>query len=196
MRVIAGTARGLPLRAPKSEATRPTSDKARGAIFSMLAAMDATFGRVLDLYAGTGALAIEALSRGADEAVLIERNPGACAVIRDNLARTGFARVATVVQGEVERALARQDGVFDMVFLDPPYADERAPVVLEALATASLIGRESVVVYEHSRRTPPPPVCGPLALRVTRRHGDTCITIYAEGGAACPPPSIPDASTP
>jgi 16S rRNA (guanine966-N2)-methyltransferase len=178
MRVIAGEAKGFPLKAPRGLGTRPTSDKVRGAIFSMLASMGVQPERVLDLYAGTGALAIEALSRGAAEAVLVERNPTACAVIRENLARTRLAARARVIQGEVERVLPRLEGPFDVVFLDPPYADERVDAVLAALGTSGVINEQSVVVYEHSKRRQPPETCGPLTRYLTRCHGDTCVTIY------------------
>ncbi len=178
MRVIAGEARGVPLKAPRGLDTRPTADKVRGAIFNMLAAMGAPMGRVLDLYAGTGAMAIEALSRGAEEADLVERNPAACAVIRDNLAKTGFGARARLIQAPVERALPRLQGRYDLIFLDPPYADPSAPAVLAALHDAGLVDADSVVVYEHAKRRVPPPACGPLRIRTTRCHGDTCITIY------------------
>lgn len=178
MRVIGGEARGVPLKAPRSGDTRPTSDKVRGAIFDMLAAMGAPMGRVLDLYAGSGALGIEALSRGAEHCDLVERAAAACAVIRDNLAKTRLGDRARVVQSTVERALPQLDGTYDLVFLDPPYADDRAPAMLAALGETGLIGPESVVVYEHARRREPPAACGPLTVRVTRCHGDTCVTIY------------------
>ena len=182
MRVIAGEARGVPLKAPRGADTRPTADKVRGAIFDMLAAMGAPMERVLDLYGGTGARAIEALSRGAEHADLVERNPGVCAVIRDNLAKTKLASRARVHQSAVERALPRLEGHYDLVFLDPPYADPRAAEVLDALGGSGLIDTASVVVYEHARRREPPPACGPLAIHTTRCHGDTCVTIYTGDG--------------
>lgn len=178
MRVIAGTARRMPLRAPRGLDTRPTSDKVRGAIFSMLAARGAVIDRVLDLYAGTGALAIEALSRGSDSADLVERAPAACAAIRANLERTRLAPRARVLQGEVERLLPSLVGRYDLVFIDPPYADQRVEAVLAVLAARALLDQESTVVYEHSRRTEPPPAAGPLSLAVSRRHGDTVISLY------------------
>lgn len=178
MRVIGGELRGVPLKAPRGTGTRPTSDKVRGAIFDMLAAMGAPMVRVLDLYAGSGALGIEALSRGAEHADLVERAPAACAAIRDNLAKTRLIARATLHQGGVERVLSRLTGRYDIVFLDPPYADEGVGAVLAALAPAGLIDQDSVVVYEHARRRKPPPDCGPLSLRTSRCHGDTCITIY------------------
>lgn len=181
MRVIAGEFRGFPLKAPRTTATRPTSDKIRGAIFSMLAArgMNAP-ARVLDLYAGTGALAIEALSRGAGHADLVERAPAACAVIRENLTKTRLTDRARVLQTDVERALGRLQGPYDLVFLDPPYTDPRADAMIGQLGNRGLVANGSVVVYEHSKRREPPPGCGPLAAGVTRCHGDTCITIYHE----------------
>jgi 16S rRNA (guanine966-N2)-methyltransferase len=178
MRVIAGEAKGFPLKAPKGLGTRPTSDKVRGAIFSMLASMGVQPQRVLDLYAGTGALAIEALSRGAGTAVLVERSPAACAAIRENLMRTRLAARARVIQGDVERVLPRLEGPFDLVFLDPPYADERVDAVLAALGAHGIIDEHSAVVYEHSKRRRPPETCGPLKHSLTRCHGDTCVTIY------------------
>ena len=178
MRVIGGEARGMLLKAPRTGETRPTSDKVRGAIFDMLAAMGAPLGRVLDLYAGSGAVGIEALSRGADHCEFVERGTAACAVIRENLAKTRLGERARVVQGVVERVLPTLEGIYDLVFLDPPYADERAPATLVALDEARLIGADSVVVYEHAKRRAPPASCGPLTIRVTRCHGDTCVTIY------------------
>jgi 16S rRNA (guanine966-N2)-methyltransferase len=196
MRVIAGSARGTPLRAPRGAGTRPTSDKVREAIFDMLAAMDAPMERVLDLYAGTGALGIEALSRGAAHADFVERHPAACAALRDNLARTRLAARGRVWQGTVARLLPRLTGRYDIVFLDPPYADASAPAVLDALAEGGLVDSASVVVYEHSKRRVPPPACGPLGVYKTRCHGDTCVTIYARGpGGSAPagPPRGPSA---
>lgn len=181
MRVIAGEARGFPLKAPKTTDTRPTSDKVRGAIFSMLAARGVYQpARVLDLYAGSGAMAIEALSRGAVCADLVERAPAACAVIRENLAKTRLGDRARVIQAEVGRILDRLEGPYDLVFLDPPYADPGIDNVIERLGARGLVANGSVVVYEHSKRREPPPSCGPLSATVTRCHGDTCITIYLE----------------
>src|SRR5581483_8943357 len=105
MRVIAGAARGRPLQAPKSPATRPTSDLVRGAIFSMLETRGAWFTRVLDLYAGTGAMGIEALSRGAERAVFVERDRAACAVITANLEKTGLSSNGTILQGVLPGAI-------------------------------------------------------------------------------------------
>lgn len=179
MRVIAGTARGRSLQGPRSSVTRPTSDLVRGAIFSMLEARGALFGQVLDLYAGTGALAIEALSRGADEAVLVERDHAACRVIGANLDKTGQRDRARVICAALPGALARlPDGPYSLVFLDPPYAAAGVGEVLDRLGTGTLLGPESTIVYEHDRRTMPPESCGALRLALTRTHGDTAVSLY------------------
>jgi len=125
MRVIAGTAKGMRLRAPRGEAVRPTSDMVREAIFDILG--EAPVGaRVLDLFAGTGALAIEALSRGAEEAVLVERSARCLAFIRDNLAHTRLAERARLIHGDVFREVPKLDLAgeqFDLVLADPPYRE-------------------------------------------------------------------------
>ena len=122
MRVVAGEAKGRRLQAPRGDATRPTSDRVREAIFDMLGSLGGVSGRsVADLFAGSGALAIEALSRGATHAVLVDRSPAAVAAIRANLAATGLATRAEVVRDDVARWAERADPV-GLVLCDPPYA--------------------------------------------------------------------------
>jgi len=178
MRVIAGAARGRPLVGPKGAGTRPTSDLLRGAIFSMLEARGASFTRVLDLYAGTGALGIEALSRGADWADFVERDRASCAVITANLARTGLAAQARVLCAALPAALARLRGPYGLIFVDPPYADLAVSAVLAQLRFGGEVDAETTIAYEHSRRTIPPDVCGSLPRQLTRRHGDTAVSLY------------------
>lgn len=178
MRVIAGDARGRPLKAPRGARTRPTSDLLRGAIFSMLASMGVRPLHVLDLYAGTGALGIEALSRGAGQADFVERDAAACGVIRENLERTGFAGRGRVHCAPARRALARLTTPSDLIFVDPPYADAGISELLELLAVSTLLGRETTLVYEHSRRINPPSAVGPLTLVETRTHGDSSVSFY------------------
>ena len=178
MRIIAGTARGRTLAGPRGAATRPTSDKVRGAIFSMLEARGATFSRVLDLYAGTGALGIEALSRGAEFAEFVERDRAACAVIAENLRRTGLSESARVHCAALPAALARVRGPFGLIFCDPPYGDLAVDEMLARLRPGHELGVDSTIVYEHSRRTMPPDRCAGLPRQVTRRHGDTSVSLY------------------
>src|SRR3972149_4574026 len=147
MRVIAGRAKGHRLAGPPSRATRPTSDLVRGAIFSALASMGVDLSRTLDLYAGSGALGIEALSRGAQRCDFVERDVRACASIRQNLSKTGFAGQGEVLCLPAERALPRLEGPYTLVLADPPYALEAAPA-LELLAERGLVeaGRTTLVL--------------------------------------------------
>ena len=185
MRVIAGTARGRRLKSPSARArggasyVRPSSDLMRGAIFSALASLDASLSRVLDVYAGSGALGIEALSRGAEWCDFVERDPAACAVIRENLRLTGFEAKAAVHCITAERAASRISGSYTLVLADPPYSDAEAPSVLQRVVTSALIERgHTILVVEHGARSEPAAAVGPLALLNSRRHGDSAISIY------------------
>lgn len=181
MRVIAGSAKGRRLKGPRDRSgrTRPSSDLVRGAVFSALASMGADLSRVLDLYAGSGALGIEALSRGAGWCDFVERDPGACAVIRDNLALTGFADAARVFCLPASRAPEQLEGSYTLVLADPPYADAGAQAVLESLAASGLVdlGR-TVIVLEHSAREESRGSLGRFSLSSVRRHGDSAVSIY------------------
>ncbi len=188
MRVITGEARGHTLKGPASDATRPTSDKVRGAIFSMLNSMVCLEGaRVLDLYAGTGALGIEALSRGAAHADLVDHDRAACRVIGQNLEHTKLAHLATVHCIAVEKITATpftRAGEYDIILVDPPYGDARVWPALEKLAAVLPVSRDAVLVLEHSKRVTPPARLGALDLLRTRRYGDTCVSLYRAQGVA------------
>lgn len=178
MRVIAGQAKGLRLKSPAARHLRPTSDLVRGAVFDMLASLGADLSRVLDLYAGSGALGIEALSRGAAWCDLVDRDRAACATIRENLALAGFQERARVFCLPVERALERLEGPYGLILIDPPYEDESALAVVKRLAASPLVGPGSTLVLEHAWRRLPPDELGPLKLAGRRRHGDTGVSIY------------------
>ena len=181
MRVIGGEAKGLRLKSPPVRHLRPTSDLVRGAVFDMLASLGADLSRVLDLYAGSGALGIEALSRGASWCDLVDRDRAACATIRQNLKLAGFQERARVLCLPVERALESAlggEGPYSLVLIDPPYEEEAASAVVERLAASSLVGPGSTLVLEHAWRRLPPDGLGPLALATRRRHGDTGVSIY------------------
>ncbi|MDP9236595.1 MAG: RsmD family RNA methyltransferase [Chloroflexota bacterium] len=187
MRVIAGSARGRVLRSPPrprasgKPGVRPTSDLVRGAIFDMLDALGADYGRVLDLYAGTGALGIEALSRGDGTAEFVESDPVAAGVVAANLEITGFADRGTLHRLTAERALARLSGPYTLVLADPPYYDDAALATVQALAADQrLVDARTVLVLEHHKKAGPPQALGPLPLYRSRRHGDTMVSIYAE----------------
>ncbi len=184
MRVIGGHDRGRRLRAPRGARTRPTADRVRVTLFDVLgpAIADA---HVLDLFAGTGAVGIEALSRGAARVVLVEREPSALRALRANLAALDAPRAAArVMAGDVLRVLGdlgAQEGPFDLVFLDPPYATTLAARTLEALAAAGVCRDGTEVVVQHSTRTELPPIPGLVAHRRPRRFGDTALTFFRAG---------------
>ena len=174
MRVIAGALGGRTLRAPRGRETRPTSDRVREALFSILG--DITGSHVLDLYAGSGALAIEALSRGAASATLVDRDSAAVAALTDNLKRLDIA--AEVVAADALRFCERASRAarqYDLVFLDPPY--RHASVLGRDLTTvlAPLLTGDARVVGESGRRRP---LSLDLPLLDERRYGDTLISIY------------------
>jgi len=215
MRVIAGAARGRPLAGPAGEQTRPTSDKVKGALFSMLEALlararphptvpmaellpgseDLWVGlTILDLYAGTGALGIEALSRGAAWCDFIEANSAARRVIERNLTATGLNERARIFGIPVERVTAGTSvnslhSPYGVVLADPPYADTGVGELLVHLAGGQLLETEALVAVEHSRRVnlntwyscgEPTPSVGSEGLSEVRKrqHGDTVISIY------------------
>jgi 16S rRNA (guanine966-N2)-methyltransferase len=180
-RVGADRLGGRRLKAVPGSGTRPTSDRVREALFSVLG--DRVAGaRVLDLFAGTGALAIEALSRGAREAVLVEQAARAVTVIRDNLAALDLGDVAAVRRTRAETWLRGQrDGPFDLAFLDPPYA---IPVgllagLLAGLARPGTLAPGAVVVVEATARSEPPPWPAGLVPDPPRRYGDTALHLAA-----------------
>lgn len=154
MRVIAGTARSMPLGTVKGMDTRPTTDKSKETLFNILQA-DVPDCRFLDLFAGSGAIAIEALSRGAAYAVLVEQSAKAVRCIRDNLAFTRTAERADVHRCDVLTALHRMEGQkpFDVIFMDPPYDQGLERQVLSCLADSTLADEYTVIVVEASLQT-------------------------------------------
>ncbi len=155
MRVIAGTARSLPLRTLDGVETRPTTDRIKETLFNIIQG-GIPGCRFLDLFAGSGGIGIEALSRGADRAVFVEQSRAACDCIRRNLAFTRLASKASVVEADVFRAIGRLEGeeAFDYIFLDPPYNQGLERRVLEELRGRSFVGPDTVIVIEASRQTP------------------------------------------
>lgn len=177
-RIIAGVARGRRLAAPRGSRTRPTSDKVRGAVFNVLGQFFEG-GDVLDLYAGTGALALEALSRGCARAVCVEADRLAAEVIAENAAACGFADRVEVRRGRVGDVLPRLSrGAFALAFVDPPY--EEGPEGALALLEGALAPGARVVA-EHDARRPPADRYGALEVADRRRYGGTGISIYVRG---------------
>ncbi len=178
-RIIAGSARGARLDVPGS-GTRPTSDRVRESLFGALESADAIRGaRVLDLYAGSGALGLEALSRGATSLVAVEQGRAAAAVVRRNagvVARAGASGTARVHEGPVRGFLARASGEFDLVFSDPPYDIADEAMTADLLALAPLLADDALVVIERAKRSAPPALSDAgLALIREKTYGDTTL---------------------
>jgi 16S rRNA (guanine966-N2)-methyltransferase len=177
MRVIAGSLGGRRLRSPSGRGTRPTSDRVREALFAMLAELDGE--RVLDLFAGTGALGIEALSRGAARAVFVERDRRTAKVLASNLASLGIPAPAAEVRrmdalAALESARADEE-TYDLVFIDPPYSRARGLGQELAVLLAPVLAPRARVVLESDRRTP---LELQLEVERQRRYGDTLVTIH------------------
>ena len=188
MRIIAGTARGRRLAAPKGMATRPTPDRVREALFSILAPEIAA-ARVLDLYAGTGALGLEALARGAASATFVEKAPGTAALLRRNaeLFAAGRARLLAMPVQRALTLLAGEGAAFDLVFADPPYDAGLLPATLDGLDRGGLVTPGGLVVCEH-RPGKAPSATGAVSITDERAWGDVAVTIFtiAPKGAAEP----------
>ena len=184
-RVIAGTARGTRLAAP-GEGTRPLADRVKQTLFAILEPQ-IRGANVLDLFAGSGAAGIEALSRGAGAATFVERDQGAVATIKANLARTHLAGpTAIVLRADavdwLAGAQARAAGPFDVVVLDPPYGrPELLEAALEGLGRAGVLAATAVAVAKHFWRDAPPARVGLLASVRERRFGETALTFYRAG---------------
>ena len=178
MRVIAGKAKGHRLKVPQTTLVRPATDLVRGAIFSILENLTNDWDQVLDLYSGSGALGIEALSRGAGWVDFVEREQGHCAIIKENLEGTKLAAQAHVYCCSVAKALSFLNKEYSIILIDPPYSDTSIGKVLMKLATSELMGKDTILVVTHSPHLPLVPSYGALTMLKEHRHGDSCISIY------------------
>lgn len=177
MRVIAGTAKGRRLKVPPGERTRPTTDRVKEALFSSLQP-ELAGASVLDLFAGSGSLGIEALSRGAASATFVERHERTARILEENIELCGMGERATVVTADVQVALGSPAGApFDVALLDPPYgtSDEELAAVLASLAPHLADG--AVVTVERDRRSSPPRWPGRIGTERERRYGDTVVHV-------------------
>ncbi len=182
MRVITGKAKGHRLKVPKGTITRPATDLVRGAIFSILETTTNDWEQVLDLFSGSGALGIEALSRGAGWVDFVEREPRCCAIIRENLEKTKLAAQAHVYCCSVTKALSFLDKEYSIILMDPPYSNSSIGSVVTQLATSKLVGTETTLVVTHSPRLPLNSTYDTLNLIKEHRHGDSCIAVYRKEG--------------
>ncbi len=179
MRIIAGSCKGRTLKAPKWEGLRPTSDRLRETLFNILAQRIAE-ARVLDVFAGTGAVGLEALSRGAARAVFIEKDRRAIALIEENAARCGVQDRCAIIREAAEIALDEyaSDARFDVIVLDPPYDRMELGHVLGSAAL--LLAPTGILVLEHAWRRQPPVAAGSVLQR-TVRSGDSALSFYDRG---------------
>lgn len=187
MRIIAGSARGRSIEAPKGQETRPTLDRVRESLFGILQ-YDLPGARVLDLFAGSGSLGLEALSRGAADAVFNDRDAQCCAIVKHNLEKLGFADCARVLRLDARAAIAALMGEppFDLLFLDPPYR-EGGLAAAEALFRAGLVAEHGILILEHDAKLPPEGIPGCMERYDLRRYGEVGLAFFRaeeKGGAA------------
>ncbi|KXT74188.1 Ribosomal RNA small subunit methyltransferase D [Streptococcus sp. DD10] len=177
MRIVSGVYGGRPLKTMEGNITRPTSDKVRGAMFNMIGPYFEA-GRVLDLYAGSGGLAIEAVSRGMTEAVLVERDRKAQAIVESNIAMTREKDKFQLLKMEADRALMTVNGQFDLVFLDPPYAKEQIVADIENLDKRGLLSDSVLVVCETDKTVQLPEEIASLGIWKEKIYGISKVTVY------------------
>ena len=182
MRIVGGQARGRTLHAPPGNITRPTSDRVREALFSVVESRLGNLAgtSVLDLFAGSGALGIEAISRGAAHVVFVDRSPACQKIIQSNTSSLGFERHCTILKRDVVSALPwmeRQKLMFDLVLADPPYAEDPKALLL-ALSQRMVLKQGGLLVLEHSRRQEPEEDEEYFALITRKTYGDTLLSFY------------------
>jgi 16S rRNA (guanine966-N2)-methyltransferase len=183
LRVIGGERKGFRLASPRGSVLRPTSGRVREAFFDILAG-EIAGARFLDLFAGTGAMGIEALSRGAASSLFVEEDRGAVEAIRRNLEACGFRSRGKVLAGRLPGALRRlgNGAEFDLIFVDPPYGDPVAEDTLAALGELRSFSPQGRVVLEHRKSWTPPGLAGGLCLERTVRYGDTALSFFEARG--------------
>ncbi|MBD2846132.1 16S rRNA (guanine(966)-N(2))-methyltransferase RsmD [Paenibacillus sp. IB182496] len=197
MRVIAGEAKGRPLQAVPGKGTRPTTDKVKEAIFSMIGPYF-NGGLALDLFAGTGGLGIEALSRGFERAIFVDRDPRSVAVIHDNVRRTGMHARAEVYRNDAGRALKaleKRRAALNLVLLDPPYAVRDADALMVEMDDRGLLAPAALVVVEHAADVRYAERFGSFTTVNEANYGEITVTVYRyEPGAKAPEGAENDAT--
>lgn len=179
MRVVAGKYGGRPLKTLAGKTTRPTTDKVKGAIFNMIGPyFDG--GRVLDLYAGSGSLAIEAISRGMTSAILVEKDRRAQAIINQNLKMTREEERFELLKMEANQSLERITGHFDLVLLDPPYAKEQIVTDIEKMAERELLSNDALIVCETDKSVDLPEEIAGLGIWKQKIYGISKVTVYVK----------------
>ena len=182
MRVIAGKARGVVLKTPDGMLTRPTADRVKEAMFSIIQ-FDLPGARVLDLFGGTGQLGIEALSRGAESCVFVDKNERACRVIRENLHRTDFAEKAEIVRSDYLSYLKTTREIFNIVLLDPPYGEDFLENSIKLLAEIDILQSDGIIVAERPLGKELAFNYSGLARSKDYKYGNTVLTLYRKTNA-------------
>ena len=177
MRVITGKARGVQLKTPEGMLTRPTADKVKEALFSIIN-FDIPAAKVLDLFAGTGQLGIEALSRGADSAVFVDAREDACKIVRENLRRTKLDAYASVVRSDYLDYLRRSKNKFDIILLDPPYAEEFLEKALKCITEIDILQSGGIIVTERPLGKELPYDFEGFTRSKDYKYGNTLLTLY------------------
>ena len=180
MRVITGTARGIQLKTPEGMVTRPTADRVKEAMFSIIH-FDIPGADVLDLFGGTGQLGIEALSRGMDKAVFVDREYKAVATVKDNLRTCRLEEQAEVYKNDSERALKaliKREMTFDLILLDPPYKKQKLVDILGTVTANNMLADDGIILCEHGSDVELPDEVGPLERWRYEKYGMIAITLY------------------
>ncbi|MBF0558754.1 MAG: 16S rRNA (guanine(966)-N(2))-methyltransferase RsmD [Nitrospirae bacterium] len=188
MRISGGTLKGRNigtrkafLNKPDGSELRPTPAKVREAIFDILRGV-IEGSSLLDLYAGTGAVGIEALSMGAGRVVFVEESAARSGIIKESVSRFGFSEKALVVRDRVQDFLKKNEERFDIVFMDPPYASEETIYVATMIDRLETVGDDGIVIAEHSSKRALPDHAGALTLKKRYKYGDTSLSLYVKGG--------------
>ena len=181
MRVITGSARGVRLQAPKGMDTRPTMDQVKEGIFSAIQ-FEVEGRRVLDLFAGSGQMGIEALSRGAKSAVFVDMRQDACAVVRSNLEKTRLTTNAQVLRSDYLSYLSHCRETFDLIFLDPPYADDLLERAVAHIARFDILAPDGIMIAESPAEKELPKLSAPYRVAREYRYGRIKVTLYRRDG--------------
>lgn len=181
MRIITGKAKGCKLKAPKGMQTRPTTDRVKESLFNILGE-NVISAQVLDIFAGSGALGLEALSRGADSAVFIDFGRESISVIAANARQSKLETACSFLQSDVKSALTKlsaQQNSFDLVFCDPPYNQGLVDETLSQLDGSSLLAANCIIVVEHSKHEPPLASWKRFLLRRSEKYGETTLSFFS-----------------
>ncbi|WP_172369791.1 16S rRNA (guanine(966)-N(2))-methyltransferase RsmD [Sporosarcina jiandibaonis] len=180
MRIIAGEKKGLRLKSLEGVHTRPTLDKVKESVFNMIGPYF-NGGIVVELFGGSGALSLEALSRGAEKAYVFEKNKKACAVIRSNVEKCHYEKIVHIKQSDARNALKilqQYDEKIDILFIDPPYAQNEFYNLARTISDAGLLAESAVIVCEHDHKTELPETYGLFQKKKSSTYGNIAISIY------------------